>query len=51
MARYDYSINVWFCSDTEYSESEILRRFRNLTEMVFDADEWDIEVDSQEVEE
>lgn len=51
MARYEYSINVWFCSDTEYSESEILRTFRRLTEMVFDADEWDIDVDSQEVEE
>lgn len=51
MARYDYVINAWFCSDTEYSESKILRTIRRLLEMNFDADETDIEVDSQEVKE
>lgn len=51
MARYEYSINAWFCSDTEFSESKILRTFRRLLEMDFDADEWDIDVDTQEVKE
>lgn len=51
MARYEYSINAWFCSDTKFSESKILRTFMKLLEMDFDADETDIEVDSQEVKE
>ena len=51
MARYDYVINAWFCSDTKFSESKILRTLMRLLEMNFDADETDIEVDSQEVEE